>query len=581
MRIVIAVCLSCWFSTQAIASSLTIAEQAKQYQDNLGWAQSAQQSITRQADGQLNISDYCDDAECVNQVNEPPQKRLNDSAINKQKSAEFYSNDTAAAMQDNFDKGRPDIRNDPAYQFALLGQENAYAITHGISNAYVDCDNATQCIIENITKQCQRPTHNPVPCEKVPVATVTTGEVIYRCPSGWTKQGSTCQRPQPQCRYNNDNYVRQTGGDGAFSSSGIAYVWAGKTVSPQQGYTLGGLKQSYNANWQASSYWVKRYEICRPTIATQKATLSCSNGYTLSGGQCIKNTITWRTECSLTNSCHVTREQCIEGRAARTINGIPTTLACWKYQVNYQCSSTDTCPALPADCQTVSTQCSLRLNGVCIEEQLTKSCPEKTCSTTSLQCLDTTFCLDGDCYQGQPTQSAEFDKSAAGLAAISDAAKGLGDPPLIFAGQGMQCTDKAFGFADCCKDSGWGTSIGIAQCSAEEKALGQAKEQGITIALGEYCADKVLGVCTRKKKTYCVYDSKLARLIQEQGVKGQLGISLGSPEHPKCDPITPEQLQQINFEHIDFSDFYADMRRHTNLPSANEIQQRLHSAYQQ
>ncbi|WP_250132702.1 conjugal transfer protein TraN, partial [Vibrio crassostreae] len=47
------------------------------------------------------------------------------------------------------------------------------------------------------------------------------------------------------------------------------------------------------------------------------------------------------------NSCNVTNQQCIEGRATRTINGIPTTLDCWKYRVNHQCDRPDTCAALP------------------------------------------------------------------------------------------------------------------------------------------------------------------------------------------------------------------------------------------
>lgn len=64
-------------------------------------------------------------------------------------------------------------------------------------------------------------------------------------------------------------------------------------------------------------------------------------------------------------------------------------------------------------------------------------------------------------------------------------------------------------------------------------------------------------------------------------MKGQLGINLGSAKDPLCEPITPEQLQQINFEHIDFSDFYQDMHDNTNLPSATEIQDRLQSAYGQ
>ncbi|MFA0125903.1 conjugal transfer protein TraN, partial [Vibrio sp. 10N.261.48.A2] len=91
----------------------------------------------------------------------------------------------------------------------------------------------------------------------------------------------------------------------------------------------------------------------------------------------------------------------------------------------------------------------------------------------------------------------------------------------------------------------------------------------------------VLGVCTRKKKTYCVFDSKLSRIIQEQGVKGQLGISLGTPKSPICGAITPEQMQQINFDVMDFSDFYAEMNENVQIPSPTEIQNRLSSSLQE
>ncbi|NMV25011.1 type-F conjugative transfer system mating-pair stabilization protein TraN, partial [Vibrio parahaemolyticus] len=99
MRVMITFCLISMVCIPAFASNLTIADQEKQYQDNLGWAQSAQQGITNKANGQLNIADYCEGNQCTNQIHNPPQKGLNDSAINSQKTTEFYSNDTAGAMQ--------------------------------------------------------------------------------------------------------------------------------------------------------------------------------------------------------------------------------------------------------------------------------------------------------------------------------------------------------------------------------------------------------------------------------------------------------------------------------------------------
>ncbi|HHP0488948.1 TPA: conjugal transfer protein TraN, partial [Vibrio harveyi] len=42
--------------------------------------------------------------------------------------------------------------------------------------------------------------------------------------------------------------------------------------------------------------------------------------------------------------------------------------------------------------------------------------------------------------------------------------------------------------------------------------------------------------------------------------------------------ITPEELGQINFEYIDFSEFYPEMHANTNLPNFDEIKKRLQSA---
>ncbi|TCT47412.1 type-F conjugative transfer system mating-pair stabilization protein TraN [Vibrio crassostreae] len=563
--------------TLSFFSTLALTNEQHTFTESANWAkQTASQALAPHA-LPLNVDDYCKDATCRKEIRSPKESTLSDSEINAQKGTEFVTNGLAQDINTHFNKGRPDVKSDPAMRFALLGQENAYEITHGLSNAYVDCDSGSQCLIEHIPKQCHRPTNNNVPCTKVPVASVSTGEVNYRCPSGWTQQGRDCQRPLPQCRYNNDNYVRQSGTRKGFSGSETTYFWDGKIVSPNQGYTLGDLKHTINLNWQWSAYWHKRYEICRPTTQTKKATLSCSNGFSLSGGNCIKNTMIWRTQCRLMNSCQVTRQQCIEGRATRTINGIPTTLNCWKYRIDHRCDRPNTCANLPKDCTTQTQHCSLKQNGVCIEQEVTKRCAEKTCRATDLQCGEHSFCLDGECYEGAPKLNSNFDKSVAALAGLAEAVKDIGDPPKIFTGKPMKCSKKLAGFNDCCKDSGWGQGLG-AKCSEAEEALGEAKEKGLTLYVGQYCAKKVLGVCTRKKRSYCVYDNKLAKIIQEQGSLQQLGKRLGSAKNPTCAAITPEELGQINFEYIDFKEFYPDMRANTNLPNFDEIKKRLQSA---
>ncbi|MFS1877558.1 conjugal transfer protein TraN [Enterovibrio norvegicus] len=83
------------------------------------------------------------------------------------------------------------------------------------------------------------------------------------------------------------------------------------------------------------------------------------------------------------------------------------------------------------------------------------------------------FCLDGDCYAGTPKPSSDFNESAAALAALSKAAEGLGDPPLILtAGKVRKGYHKMLGISDCCKDGGWGTDVGLAQCERRRKSPG-------------------------------------------------------------------------------------------------------------
>ncbi|QFT13615.1 type-F conjugative transfer system mating-pair stabilization protein TraN [Vibrio sp. THAF190c] len=558
-----------WLSSRAYADV-----QENKYYENVDWVKSAQKHIPARAKGKLNAGDYCAEPGCESDIARPEQANLTADTMKSKKQNAMSSNSEAQAVKAGFNNGRPEVKNDPAYEFALIAQDNAYEITHGISNQYVDCDNATQCAIDYIPKLCRQPTNVPVPCTKTPIFTVVTSPVIYTCSSGWSLDGYMCSRTVTECRYDAYNQIRK--GGCAWDSD--LWRWDGKSVHPSSGYYLGPYKAETQRSCGRRDRFRQIYGICGPVPETKRADLTCQPGYSLSGGNCIRHTITWQTDCTLLSECKIVSELCVEGKETRMIDGVPVTLDCWKYQVDHQCERLDTCSELPDDCTTEATYCSAKQNGVCIEEELKKSCPEKRCSSTNLMCGEDSFCLDGDCYGEMPTPSNEFNESAAALAALAKAAEGLGDPPKIFTGQGQSCSKKIAGIANCCKDGGWGTDLGLASCSEQEKALGKAKEDKLTIYLGSYCAEKILGKCIRRKQTYCLFDSLLARIIQQQGVQGQLGLSLGSPKSPVCGAITPEQMQQINFEDIDFSDFFSEMNSNTDLPSAREIQERISSA---
>lgn len=578
---------------------LTHANQAQTYSDSAEWAKhTANQTLTPSA-LPLNAKDYCKDAACKSGVDNPKESQLDDSAINSQKAHAFATNDTAQDITHNFNQGRPDIKNDPAMRFALLGQENAFEVTHGISNAYVDCKTGKQCLPSEVKKQCRRPTHNPVICEEVPLLknpTLTTGITLHP---------ATLIKESPYNQYQFGSASLPDGAD-ALIAIDIPMLFADDLygistdfyVNDRLVYTYKGTNKDRCGPWDEciSNPNPGRIVLSPPlptpdgnvafsqTIRLGNQSTSSQNWWTPSTSpvQLVwgKTTydITWKKQCTaLIPQCKPQKKRCTEGKETRNIDGVSVTLDCWKYQTTYQCDLPDTCQSLPKDCVNSTTQCSLKQNGTCVEEEVTKLCQEEHCRATQMQCGEQSFCLDGDCYQETPKLNANFDKSVAALAGLAEAVKDVGSPPKIFTGKPMQCEKKIAGFNDCCSDSGWGQGLG-AKCSEQEKALGKAKGKGLTLYVGEFCAKKILGACFRHKRSYCVYDSKLAKIIQQQGAMSQLGKGLGSSERPTCAPLTPEELGQINFEHIDFAEFYPEMKANTNLPNFDEIKNRLQSA---
>lgn len=166
-----------------------------------------------------------------------------------------------------------------------------------------------------------------------------------------------------------------------------------------------------------------------------------------------------------------------------------------------------------------------------MSQLVTYSCERKKEGNGQI-CGGEFFCKDGSCAQGQTGTSNMFGQAVSALAAVAaageDVAELNGENVRAFTGEGKSCKKFAAGFNNCCKDSGWGQDVGLSSCSSDEKALGKAKEKKLTVYVGEYCSKKVLGVCLEKKRGYCQFDSKLARIVQEQGRRDQLGVGFGT-----------------------------------------------------
>jgi conjugal transfer mating pair stabilization protein TraN len=573
------------------------------FEENLSWAQSVTKQTQSKPDYALDPNEYCKDAACKAQIANPDQSQMSSTDFERKAQGEYMTNESSQSINDNFANGRPDAENEAAYQFATIAIENAYEISHGLSNQFVDCEAGSLCTDIQVPKTCKKPTNNPVTCTRVPTLTdmdlhegSTQATSVYT--SLWWQWGkvffaypSTVTLPT-EAKF---LYAIEV------PALMISEIKANPFVFSVNGVVVYSYRGSQGSSHDGLSFYNKKVGIItlKPPLPITNHRVSLSLKMVIHGDvwpitQWLTyqhaSTLTlqwnapeyefeWNSSCgTLIPECAPAPETCIEGKETRDINGMDITLDCWKFETIYHCNLPDTCGGL-SDCTDVSQACSLKQEGVCVETRFVKSCTEEYCQTNTLTCGETSFCLDGDCYDETPTQGEGFDEAMGAMGAVSAAGEDLGDPPLMFAGDAMQCTKKPAGMNDCCKNGGWGDDLGIMSCSPEEEALGLAKEAKITIYVGKYCAESVLGVCIRKKQTYCTYGSKLARIIQEQGAGDQLGISNGTPKDPRCDPITPEQLQKIDFSRIDFSDFYGDMHDGMNLPSPDDIQDSIQNGF--
>ena len=553
------------------------------YRNNVQWAKdSISQNQQKSGFKDFDVNALCQDAACRSGVANPAQSRYynNESALSGDARNEASRDEQSQAVTTSFNKGRPSIdENDPAYRAAIGYQNDAYNISHGISSKYHDCDKGLRCDVGVQTHSCALPTLIEARCESVLYAKdIHTWDNDVALPPISGLSPLAVQLGSANSVF---TAISITGTVGTKARPNSLTLSINGTLLGQVPLTSSGncaagyCPSTINASFPyqgAVAPFVLSFD--RPYVYASDLIITAH--YTTTSVE-----LDWQNQCgSVLPECQLLADVCIEGADTREIGGITLTRDCWKKQQTYQCNAPNTCTAL-SQCSVQSTTCKTQFGGVCIEEKQQRLCETQQCQDVGLVCGEDSFALNGDYYDPSATQSTDFNRAAAGLAAISEAGQDVSDAAninensaIIFKGDPMACTNKPIGISNCCQDSGWGNDIGITSCSEEEKALGDAKEDKITISLGEYCAEKVLGICIRKKKSYCVFSSKLARIVQEEG-KAQLGLNFGSAKHPDCRAFTPNQLQRIDMDSMDFSDFYEDLHEGIDMPNTDEIQQRL------
>lgn len=231
---------------------------------------------------------------------------------------------------------------------------------------------------------------------------------------------------------------------------------------------------------------------------------------------------------------------------------------CFQEEHEYVCPILvpDTCkPFREKGCYQVKSSCLEMRGGECVAFKRRLECLEKKevpTGETRLVCGGAPYCMDGSC--GNNTYEANKDIAfvLSRLKVLKEASSHMEDL-RIFKGNKLQCKKDTVGFRDCCgSGSGWGVSMNLAGCGAEEQNLASLRSKGLCVEVGIYCAhkEKLTKMCLSKKTAFCCFPTKLLKIVQEQG-RRQLGLGWGDPVDANCRGLTPEELQRVDFSKLD------------------------------
>ncbi len=278
--------------------------------------------------------------------------------------------------------------------------------------------------------------------------------------------------------------------------------------------------------------------------------------------------------------CRYGEKVCTQGPETRTINGYKVYKDCWQYRQRYHCKMIkDDCSALRTQgCHQVSSKCKEQKQGRCWIFEQTYECPPDRIQRPTTH-VSNLFCLTGNCQDASYQANGEMLDVISRLAMLKEiqddirAQQSLGAFE-IFKGCNQQCNRNCVDFKDCCGGmKGWGVSLHLSSCSEQEKQLAKMREKSLCRFIGTYCAEKLLGVCIRKKTTFCCFGTKFSRLLQEQG-RPQIGLDWGSAENPNCRGFTVEELSRIDFSKIDMRELFEELMQKYRTPNLEAVQQK-------
>ena len=384
----------------------------------------------------------------------------------------------------------------------------------------------------------------------------------------------------------NDHYVWSSNGKNSLvldNSKMIEESIRGRHLDEEfKFYTMDGASVE-TWKWHSSSLYID----VKPYVKTgyNKIDITLASG--INGGFKITFNLSQKAEKDI--KCQDGYKIC-SSSGERIVDGVRVSRDCWQKQYEKTCDypSKNDCGKY-ADCAVIADrECLLKDKyGNCVNIKREMSCEKPETeqynvdlvdfdlrdknSSARLVCINLP-CIDGGCVNQDSDKNKEMMEMTSKLSAVGKAKDGHLKAE-IFKGVAKYCNNTKFGYHNCCKMSGWGRYLG-AQCSSEEEELAKLKKENKCIYVGNIRERALDIIHTKTRNAYCCYPTILDKLIQQQG-RGQLGKTFGTGAQPDCGGFAIEEILKLDFDKMDFSDFYADILKRMKLPKVGDMDTRL------
>ena len=298
-------------------------------------------------------------------------------------------------------------------------------------------------------------------------------------------------------------------------------------------------------------------------------------------------------------SCSYFSTDIIQGGSTRNFNGKNVTRSWWERAHSYNCDESgyvNSCSPYedsPVCRQIAEPVCqSYGDDGKCAYADYTYTCESDTSFTAD--CSSTDICADETCDGAPEEVSSDYAEASAWLNMLDDMADknqcdadatapvetdgvvvddcrsdeldGGQTTPEIFGGEFKTCLR---GFNDCCAENIAGS------CRADEHFLAEKRRAGAAAFLGWEC-NYVLGGCLTVNEFWCAYDTKFARVFQEEA-HVQTGTQLNYPSASPCPALSITELKLLDISQMDLTEVYGDLLSQTGTPVEAFIVDQLES----